>query len=930
MVSYGKNKNTNSFSLSIFQWMKIFFIIIFIRIIQICLCIIFDQYINNHIPTGVTSYNCLSNTQSTISTNVSNQICIYLNSFIQWDSVYYLTISRFGYNHEQSLVFFPLYPIMIQYFNILVVQLRSNQYIYSCLVSLVTLVVNNNNDNNDTDNSTDGSDGSLHQEHEQRYQEAVEFYVDDAVLSIISGILINILCAVCMIYLLITYYLLLYSRYYTHETYQSNISLNQVQVQIQIQMKEREREHIIYQNINYLVLFSCLNPITIFYITNYSESLYNTLVLLGLTSLQYADNTINANNDNDINNNGNNDSNNNINTEAVSTDTTNTTHTTILQKVIYILCITISIVSFTLASATRANGMFNCVLVCGIVIHQYICHVDDYIEHIGSSSSGASDNTSDSNNISSVSSVSNVSNVIPNKSQLWNGTWKDTCYILLITVSYIGLCICYCVSICIPYVIMNFKGIWLLCGVGADSTTGFGGSTGHTTSSSSSDSGSSSSSSVCRHILPNIYSHLQTKYWNVGLLQSYQWKQLPNFILATPVIVLCIYLCIQYYYINKNTITITTIPYKYTNNNNINNIYLYIKCLKKHYLLPHIIHMCVLLIVCVLFAHIQVTTRVLFSSCHVLYYMVICKHMMNVPCSGGDIDSGGSSSSSSSSCGGDIGSGSVEGGDVNDNDNSGDQAEHKAIGKTTTTTSTTTTSATDNTTVSTTSTEPCAQLIATGNVIDVTSTSATGSGTVLEPEHVDVIDANDTTDATTNTATTTTTTGVTETDLENIGIGIGTEIETVPEQTIEVVVMVEGEGEVCVDGVGVGVVSTSVVLPVPPVVLPLSVPIELPIPVQVPVSVHVPVPVVSPCPEEPEEPEDVVEENSVQPNILPTTPVVLVNIETGTNTNTNTNIDIDTRVYIQYHESFDTYIVLYCVLYGLGGMLLHTNAYPWT
>ena len=39
----------------------------------------------------------------------------------------------------------------------------------------------------------------------------------------------------------------------------------------------------------------------------------------------------------------------------------------------------------------------------------------------------------------------------------------------------------------------------------------------------------------CSAFFPNVYSFVQSRYWNVGWFRYYEWKQLPNFVLAAPV-----------------------------------------------------------------------------------------------------------------------------------------------------------------------------------------------------------------------------------------------------------------------------------------------------------------------------------------------------------------------------------------------------------
>jgi len=49
----------------------------------------------------------------------------------------------------------------------------------------------------------------------------------------------------------------------------------------------------------------------------------------------------------------------------------------------------------------------------------------------------------------------------------------------------------------------------------------------------------------CSNSLPSIYTYVQSKYWGVGFLQYWTPQQLPNFLLAAPVLVLLSYYSTQ-------------------------------------------------------------------------------------------------------------------------------------------------------------------------------------------------------------------------------------------------------------------------------------------------------------------------------------------------------------------------------------------------
>jgi Gpi18-like mannosyltransferase len=99
-----------------------------------------------------------------------------------------------------------------------------------------------------------------------------------------------------------------------------------------------------------------------------------------------------------------------------------------------------------------------------------------------------------------------------------------------------------------------------------------------------------------------IYPALQAAHWDVGFLKQYTLRQIPNFLLATPILVIAVRA------ISKGFSSVINI----TPPRRVQDVALSL-------LLPHICHLAFLFLICVSSAHIQVSTRVLLSSCPVLY-----------------------------------------------------------------------------------------------------------------------------------------------------------------------------------------------------------------------------------------------------------------------------------------------------------------------
>ncbi|KAF7393754.1 hypothetical protein HZH68_010573 [Vespula germanica] len=120
-------------------------------------------------------------------------------------------------------------------------------------------------------------------------------------------------------------------------------------------------------------------------------------------------------------------------------------------------------------------------------------------------------------------------------------------------------------------------------------------------------------STWCHAKIPIAYSYVQEKYWNVSFLNYYKLKQIPNFILAFPILYIMIKCIIEFYSEHKmHFFSLGLIDIKYEKNTS-----------EKKYpaeMFVFVIHGLFLTVFCICFVHIQVSTRLLCSASPLVYW----------------------------------------------------------------------------------------------------------------------------------------------------------------------------------------------------------------------------------------------------------------------------------------------------------------------
>lgn len=118
----------------------------------------------------------------------------------------------------------------------------------------------------------------------------------------------------------------------------------------------------------------------------------------------------------------------------------------------------------------------------------------------------------------------------------------------------------------------------------------------------------------CSTALSIPYTFIQRKYWSIGFLKYYQLKQIPNFILALPMMLICSWIVMKYFQANGKQFFKLILnfqsrrrgPFLWNNG----------------HCLPFIVHLAFLTFVSIFYMHVQVITRFVLSSTPVVYWAI--------------------------------------------------------------------------------------------------------------------------------------------------------------------------------------------------------------------------------------------------------------------------------------------------------------------
>ncbi|XP_063981887.1 GPI mannosyltransferase 2 [Diachasmimorpha longicaudata] len=118
----------------------------------------------------------------------------------------------------------------------------------------------------------------------------------------------------------------------------------------------------------------------------------------------------------------------------------------------------------------------------------------------------------------------------------------------------------------------------------------------------------------CHYRMPMSYFYIQNHYWNVGFMNYYELKQIPNFVLALPIMYFMFRFIYKYLLENWAAVVsmkVLTLDVRKHGG------------LRKDYpakIFPFVVHGLFLTLFCIFYVHIQVSTRLLASASPILYW----------------------------------------------------------------------------------------------------------------------------------------------------------------------------------------------------------------------------------------------------------------------------------------------------------------------